>query len=112
MKKVFSVALAALLVVSALIFPLISALAVNTVTWDAYPEWKNQYQVRGYVEVFSYTGNTPEATIDGDTNIGESIYAFVGGNGSARSNYKNCDLHGTLPLLSWWYAQCSQADHN
>ncbi len=111
MKKVFSVALAALLVVSALIFPLISALAVNSVSWDAYPEWKNQYQVRGYVEIFSYTGNVPDASITGYTNIGESIYAAVSGIGNARSNYKNCDLQGSLPLLSYWTSRCSQTNN-
>ncbi|MBQ6171789.1 MAG: hypothetical protein IJK34_04035 [Clostridia bacterium] len=111
MKKVFSVALAALMVVSALIFPLISALAVNTVSWDAYPEWKNQYQVRGYVEIFSYTGLTPRATINGETNIGQSIYATIGGIGSARSLYKACDLQGSLPLLSWWDSDCTQTNN-
>ena len=112
MKKLFSILIAALLLASVLIFPIVSALAVNSVTWDAYPEWKNQYQVRGYVEVFSYTGITPTACIEGQTNIGNSIYALVIGNGSSRSNYQNCDLHGSLPLLSWWCGHCEQDVYN
>ena len=108
MKKVFSVALAALMVVSALIFPLISALAVNTVSWDAYPEWKNQYQVRGYVEIFSYTGNIPTAIIVGITNCGNSIETRKTGIGSSRSPYQLCDLSGSLPLLSYWNSYCVQ----
>ena len=65
MKKLFSILIAALLLASALILPIVSALAVNSVTWDAYPVWLNQYQVRGYVAIYSYTGSTPTAYING-----------------------------------------------
>jgi hypothetical protein len=107
MKKVFSVALAALMVVSALIFPLISALAVNTVSWDAYPEWKNQYQVRGYVEIFSYTGIEPTVMIIGATNNGNRIDTQQTGIGISRSAYVSCNLQGDMPFETY-YTLCIQ----
>ena len=107
-EKGISVVLAALLVASALIFPLVSALAVNSVTWDGYPEWKDNYRVRGYVEIFSYTGNIPTAIIVGQTNCGNSIETRKTGIGFARSDYQICDISGSLPLLSYWNAYCIQ----
>ena len=108
----FSFILVALLICSALIFPIISAFAVNSVTWDAYPDWKNQYRVRGYVQIFSYTGNTPTAYIYGQTNRGQSIDASVMEIGSVHSLYRDCDLNGLLPLLSYWGSACNQYGGN
>lgn len=108
MKKVFSVALVSLLVVSALIFPLISALAVNSVSWDAYPVWPNQLKVRGYVAVYSYTGEIPFAYINGYTNKAEDIYAYVSGEGSAYSPIRSCNPDGPYPLLQSWWSGCNQ----
>jgi len=108
MKKVFSWVLIALLVCSALIFPIISALAVNSVSWTGYPEWRREYEVCGYVEIFSYTGNIPTAFIVGQTNAGDSINAQKVGIGYARSAYYICDISGSLPLLSYWNAYCVQ----
>ena len=108
MKKVFSFILVALLLCSVLIFPIVSAFAVNSVTWNGYPEWKNQYLVRGYVEIFSFTGNTPTAIIVGATKCGNPIDTQVNGVGVSRSEYQMCDLFGSLPLLSYWNAYCVQ----
>ncbi len=108
MKRIFSLILAAFLVVSALIFPLVSALAVNNVSWTGYSQWRKEYEVCGYVEIFSYSGNTPHAIIVGQTNADDDINAEIIGIGSSRSPYRICDISGSLPLLSYWNAYCIQ----
>ena len=108
MKKIFAISIISILAISVLIFPAVAAVTANSVSWDAYPEWKNQYQVRGYVEIFSYTGSEPMACIVGQTNTGAYINATAYGVESARSSYQDCNLQGTIPLLDYWNSYCLQ----
>ena len=95
-----------LLVLSAVVFPLISAVAVNSVTWDAYPDWRKQNEVSGYVEISSFQGTEPMACIVGETNTHYDINATVNGIGCITSPWRICNLQ--IPLLLYWDSFCLQ----
>ena len=100
MKKVFSYIIVSLLFLSLIIYPSF-ALIQDSVSWDGYPEWLNQYIVRGHIEIFSYQGKIPTAYFNGVTNSGMGFPASVTGVGYRKTDRVECDLQGSLPLITW-----------
>ena len=101
MKKIIAISIVSLLAVSVLIFPAVAAVTANGATWNAYPEWLNQYRVRGYVEITEYSGPIPTAYFEGTTNSGIEFNTQRTGIGYNVSNYVDCDLSGSLPLATY-----------
>ena len=91
-----------LLAISVLIFPAVAAVTANSVSWDGGLDWLNQYQVRGWVEIYSFTGKTPAGYTSGVTNSGDGFDAYQYGVGFDYSNIASCNLQGSLPLVSSW----------
>ena len=102
MKKFVAIFIIAILAISTLIFPAMAAVNANSVSWDGGLDWLNQYQVRGWVEIYSYTGILPEARVSGVTNSGEGFDASQMGVGFKYSNIASCNLQGSFPLVTSW----------